>query len=442
MNRLQLLAFRCLVGALLFPNPTLGAADPSKPGMMPVLTLKQARERAVASHPRISVAELRSAASRQRLLQERSAWFPQISGSVTAVGTDQTEGIHIAAGSLNAPGVYERVGVGGTVSQLITDFGRTANQVAAARLEAQSASTNVIATRQQILLEVDAAYFGVLRAASVEAVASATLTARQQLYEQVSLLASNRLRSDLDAQFARVGVDEARLMVSRAGADVKGARAVLALLVGPGPDVEYGVVLSEEPVPAPLQEESGRLVARALAARPDLVGLRLNRDSARRHAAAVGGQQLPTLTAFGAAGLSPVHDDHFGHDYAAAGLNLSVPLFGGGIYRAREKEALRLAESVAAGVSEAELRVVREVKLAWLELQQAHETLGLSKTLAESAQNAMDLARLRFDQGLSSIVEFNQAELNRTRAEIGVAVAIHDLRIRNDGLEYAVGTLQ
>jgi outer membrane protein TolC len=54
----------------------------------------------------------------------------------------------------------------------------------------------------------------------------------------------------------------------------------------------------------------------------------------------------------------------------------------------------------------------------------------------------MDLARLRFDQGLSSIVEFNQAELNRTRAEIGVAVAIHDLRIRNDGLEYAVGTLQ
>ncbi len=430
-----------LKGALLLPLALTCLDQTSLAGPVPVLTLAEARARALQTHPRVSVSELRSLAARQRVIQERAAWLPQVSGAVTAVGTDDPAGLHVSAGSLNAPGVYERAGVGGTVSQLITDFGRTANQVAAARLESQAAATNALATRQQILLEVDAAYFGLLRARAVSAVASVTLTNRQHLLDQAAALASNRLRSELDVRFAQVGVDEARLMVSRSRADMDAAQTSLALFLGPADRIQSEFSVIDEPLPAEPTADSGSLVARALAGRPELVALRLSRDASKRRAAAIRGQQNPTVSVFGAAGVSPVHDDHFGHDYAAAGLNLSIPLFAGGLYQARENEAARLAEASSAIVAEVELRVVRDVRLAWLEVVQAREALTLSRSLADSAGAALQLAQARFEQGLSSIVEQNQADLNHTRAEIGVATAAFDLRLRSDALDYAAGIL-
>jgi outer membrane protein len=405
------------------------------------LTLAEARSQALRIHPRITTADLRALAARQRLVQERAAWWPQVFGASTAVGTDDPAGLHVSAGSLNAPGVYERAGVGGTVSQLITDFGRTANQVASARLDFEAAATNALATRQQLIVEVDAAYFGLLRARAVSAVAAATLSSRQHLLDQATALASNHLRSELDVRFAQVGVDEARLMVSRSRADVEAAGTSLALYLAPSGADQPEWLLVDEPLPEIPAKDAGSLVARALAGRPDLVALRLGRDASRRRVAAIRGQQNPTLSVFGAAGVSPVHDDHFGHEYAAAGVNLSIPIFAGGLYQARQREALHLADAATSAVAEAELKVIRDVRLAWLEVVQAREALGLSRSLAASAEMALQLAQARFDQGLSSIVELNQADLNRTRAEIGVATAAFDLRLRADALEYAAGTL-
>ena len=122
-------------------------------------------------------------------------------------------------------------------------------------------------------------------------------------------------------------------------------------------------------------------------------------------------------------------------------MNLSIPLFAGGLYRAREAESKRLAEAAAAGVTEAEIRVIRDVRLAWIAVEQAREALGLSRSLEGSAAGAMELARARFDQGLTSIVELNQAELNLVRAEIGVSTAFYELRLRGDGLAFAIGDL-
>jgi len=212
-------------------NPLTLGAETNGPVL---LTLAEARARTLQFHPRISVAELRSMASRDRVDQERAGWFPQVNGVVTAVGADDPAGIHIAAGSLNAPGVYERAGIGAGVSQLITDFGRTANRVEAARLESRSAATNVFATRQQLLMELDGAYFAALRARVVAAVAAKTLSTRLQLLDQVAVLASNRLRSDLDVRFAQVGVDEGRLMVSRSSAELDATRTSLAAFLGAG----------------------------------------------------------------------------------------------------------------------------------------------------------------------------------------------------------------
>jgi outer membrane protein len=413
---------------------TMGAAEPRR------LSLQDVRDQVLKSHPRISVAELRALAARQVVIENRAGFFPLISANATAVGNDGEANTRIAAGGLNNPSVYERAAVGASISQLITDFGRTANLTEASKLRAQAAATNIAATRAQLLLEVDGAYFSALAARAVKTVAARTLDNRKLLLDQVSTLASNQLKSELDVRFAQVGMDEARLLASKAEKDWQAALAILAGLLGQRDPGDF--TLQEEPAPERPPDDAEPLIALALRQRPELVRLRIEREAAIASARAERGLSYPTISAFGAAGVIPEHDSHFDHEYAAAGLNLNLPLFAGGQHEARRKEAELLSEAAGEALHDAEISLIREVRLAWLEAGQARERIRLTTSLLDSSNGALDLARARFEQGLSSIIELNQADLNQTAAALARASAEYEYRTRLDLLDYQTGSLR
>lgn len=422
----------CLLGWLL--TQSVPAEEPRS------LTLPEARKQVLASHPRISVAELRALAARQVVIQNRAGFFPFISANATAVGNDGAPNSRIAAGALNNPSVYERAAVGASISQLITDFGRTANLTDAAKLRARAAATNVAATQAQLLLEVDGTYFSALAARAVKAVAAQTFDQRKLLLDQVTTLASNQLKSELDVRFAQVGLDEAKLLTSRAEKDWQSSLATLGSLLGRRASGDLALI--EEPDPGSLPDDAEPLVALALRQRPELVRQRFDRDAAVASARAERALHYPTLSAFGTAGISPVHDSHFDHEYAAAGLNLNLPLFAGGLHEARRREAELLSEAAAEALRDAENSLIRDVRLAWLEAGQAREQVRLTTSLFDSSNAALDLARARFDQGLSSIIELNQAELNRTSAALANARAKYEYHVRRDLLDFQTGSLR
>ena len=66
-----------------------------------------------------------------------------------------------------------------------------------------------------MLLDVNRAYFDVLHAQATVKVAEQTVEARQTLDDQVTELARNKLRSQLDVSFADVNVSEAKLLLLR-----------------------------------------------------------------------------------------------------------------------------------------------------------------------------------------------------------------------------------
>ena len=134
--------------------------------------------------------------------------------------------------ALNNPSVYDRAAGGLAVSQLITDFGRTANLTASSKFQAQAENQNASATREQVLLQVDTSYFGALEAQAVLHVAQQTFDTRQLLLDQVTALATNKLRSELDVSFARVAVQEARLLLEKAQNDADAAMASLSTALG------------------------------------------------------------------------------------------------------------------------------------------------------------------------------------------------------------------
>src|SRR5215831_15829349 len=148
--------------ALIQPLNFVVAAEEPVP-----LTLQQAHETALRNHPAISVADLRALAAEQTTRQARSGFFPSISGNVVAVGSAGNNTRLAAIGALNNPSIFDRNAEGLVISQLITDFGRTANLVGSARLHEQAEAENAQATREQILLAVDGAYFSALQAQAV-----------------------------------------------------------------------------------------------------------------------------------------------------------------------------------------------------------------------------------------------------------------------------------
>ncbi len=223
-----------------------------------------------------------------------------------------------AIGALNSPAIFDRNAEGLVLSQLITDFGRTANLTGSARLQAEAAANNAQATRQQILLAVDGAFYSAQQAQAVTRVAQQTVTARQVFLDQVSTLATNQLRSELDASFARVNVEDAKLLLSKAQNDLQAAFAQLSTLLGLREPKSYHLV--EQPLPSEVSTNVADFVQQALGYRPDLLSLRNQREAALKFARAEKELRYPTVSAVGGAGVVPIHDTALSDNYAAAGL--------------------------------------------------------------------------------------------------------------------------
>jgi len=404
------------------------------------LTLQEAHQTALRSHPQISVADLKALAARQVTRQFRSAFFPTLSANAVAVGTANDNTRLSAIGALNNPGIFDRNAEGLILSQLITDFGRTANLTGSAKLRAQAEANNAQATREQILLAVDGAFFSAQQAQSVTRVAEQTVAARQVFLDQVSALATNKLRSDLDVSFARVNVEEGRLLLSKAKNDLQAAFAQLANLMGLREPKTYRLV--EQPLPPEVSTNVSQFVQQALQSRPDLLSLRNSQEAAFKFARAERALRYPTLSAVGSAGVVPIGNSALGDNYAAGGVILTLPLYAGGLYSARQQEAELRSRAAEESLRDLENNVVRDVRIAWLNAQNAFDRLRITGQLLDNAKQSFDLAQARYSNGISSIVEFNQAQLNLLSAQIAYADTQYEYLVRRSALDYQTGTLR
>ncbi|HUD49248.1 MAG TPA: TolC family protein [Candidatus Baltobacteraceae bacterium] len=404
------------------------------------LTLQQAQQIALTQHPRISVANLAALAARQATKEVQSAFLPDIYGSATAVDTADPNNTRIAAGALNNPLIYEREADGVTISQLITDFGRTSELSQSAKLRTRAQEMNLEATREQILLEVNNAYFSSLAAQSVLEVAEDTAKSRQLVLQQITTLATNKLKSDLDVSFASVDFDQANILVAKARNDLKASFAVLSALLADREPQTF--LLTDEPMPANITNDVSALIFEALGQRPDLARLRYQSNAAKEFAKAEGKLVYPTLSAIGTAGVIPTGNSHLGPDYAAAGVNLNLPLYSGGLYTARRREAQFQAKAAEETLRDEEDNVIRDVQITELNLEYSHQRLALTRQLLQNANEAFELAQARFKSGISSIIELSQAELNQTSAQIAETDARYDYQIQHSALDFQLGRLR
>jgi outer membrane protein len=334
---------------------------------------------------------------------------------------------------------YNRLGSGLSIGQMITDFGRMGNLVAMSNLRAKAQDQATATTRADILLAVSRAYFSVLRAQAVLQVADQTVAARQLVVDQVTALAQAKLKSTLDVSFANVNLSDAKLLQVQAQNDLQAARADLAAAMRiPG---QTGFILAEEAMPSQLPDRIADLVQEAIRNRPELKQLRLEESAAQRFTKAEHALYYPYVGVIGTAGFVPAAYAAVPGRYGAVGINVTIPIFNGGLFKARETEAELKAKAAAENVNDLANRVTRDVRVAYLNATTAYDRLALTQQLLDQAKLALDLAQSRYDLGLGSIVELSQAQLNLTTAQIANTSARYDYQSQRVAVDYQIGAL-
>src|SRR5690242_17658853 len=93
----------------------------------PQLSLQEARSLALKNHPQVLASEANYLREDQVTREAKSAYYPTLNGAIT--GAQANLNSRLGAGVLNDPRLFNHFGSGLTLSQLISDSGRTPNLV-------------------------------------------------------------------------------------------------------------------------------------------------------------------------------------------------------------------------------------------------------------------------------------------------------------------------
>ena len=428
---LALITRSTILNAQTTTPSSVGSSATSRP-----LTIREAEAIALQRNPNITVGKLQALQAHEFVREVRSAFYPNVNLSVTAVDSDP--GSRMSAGYLNNPVIYPRAAFGASVSQLITDFGRTNNLVSRAQHLEKAEDQSAVATQQQIILAVDEAFYNTLKTKALQVVAEQTVKTRQDRVDQVQALTNAKLKSDLDLSFSNVDLARAKLLLLDSQSNYQASLTTLSAVLGYTEQQDFVPVEPAEELNPPASD-SAPLVQQALNQRPELRALQEEVTAAMKFSQAEHDLWWPTVNLAGAVGQAPVRDDHISSWYGAVGVNINIPVFNGFLFNARAKSAnieTQMKENQLKGIEE---NVARDVRNSWLDTRKAYERLTVTKQLEEQANQALELATARYKLGLGSIVEYSQAELEKTDADLQDADAHYRYLLSQIELAYQMG---
>ncbi len=421
--------------------PQVGAqtslTPPAQQGSQRALTIEEAEATALRNNPQITVGKLQALQAREFVREARSALMPQVSLNLTGVGADG--GSRITAGYLTNGRMYSRAAGGATVSQLITDFGRTTNLVSSSEFQAKAQDENAVATRQQIVLAVDQAFYNVLETKALLKVAHNTVNARQDLVDQIQALTDAKLRSEIDLSFSKVDLARAKLLMLDSENNYDASLSTLSAILGYSAAQEFKVVESAPQTVNPPSPDATQLIQQAIQLRPEILSLQNEVTAAEKFGRAEHDLWWPTVSAIGVVGGAPVRDPNLTSWYGAAGVNVNIPVFNGFLFNARAKSADLETEVKRKQLQDLQDNVARDVRNSWLDTSKAFERLSVTKQLREQAELSLELADARYKLGLGTIVEFSQAELQQTDAELQDTDAHYQYILSQIVLAYEMG---
>lgn len=425
---------------------------PAARGQEPI-TLEQAVGTALAKNPVLKAAQEETAAARAQTNQARAAQYPRVDFSqgftrgnnpVYVFGTllmqRQFTAANFALSTLNTPTPLDNFQTRLEGQMLLFDWGRTRQRIGGARRMETAAEFEAEQARQDLILRVVRAYYGVVVARESLAAAREAYRTAEANEVRVKSLAEAGLVVSSDLLSAQVFRAQMKDREIRADNQLQLARMMLSNEMGLGPEplsepVDKLEVFAGETRPIEEWERT------ALVERPALRAAELRYQAAEKNKSLARAEFGPRVGLFA----------NFERDAEAlggpsgtnwtAGARLEFNLFAGGADRYRLAEASARERQASNQLDWFRSGVRLEVRQAYLETQAAKQRVEAARGSAEQAAESLRILQNRYDAGLATMTDLLRAQTAALEARTGYLAALHDWHVAQAQLERTAGKL-
>jgi outer membrane protein len=405
------------------------------------LTLAEIVDLGLRSNPatRLAWANAHTAASVYGA--ERGAWLPSVDADVSAarLKTAASQGRSAVEQSIFTPSV--------TLNYLLLDFGGRSGRVSGARNRLLSASFRHNAAIQDVVLQIQVAYFQYL---GNRALLQAQRTTMEE--SRTNLVAAEERRrvglaTVADVLQARTAASQAQLDLQTIEGNVQTTRGALALALGLPANLPYDVDSSAAIAPvSPLADSVNAIIATALQGRPDLAASRAEVEAALAGVTEARGALLPSLGFSATGGRTYATTIPDGANSYSLSLGLTIPIFNGFSRQHDLRAAEFEAEAARARTELLRQEVVFQVFSAYYTLQTATRRVRTAEDLLASASQSNEVALARYKAGVGSVLDLlaAQSALASARAQqvearlawsVSLAQLAHDAGVLDPGVE-------
>lgn len=395
--------------------------------------LDQLMDEALAQAPSMAQAQARLRAAVARSQGARAPLLP-------AAAVDAAAGERKLSYNGAAPAVPRGWNDYGTASLGLgweLDFwGKHRSALDAAVSEARAAQADAAAARVLLATELAQRYVALDGLHVRQSLARKTLANRQDS----ARLAMRRVAAGLDMQ---VAFEQARSRTLLAQAELAAveeqlqlARHGIAALLGRGPDRGLAIQPPRLAAPQPARLPAD-LTTDLLGRKPEIVAARWRVEAAAERVGVARAGFYPSVNLFAFVGLESLGLERLfdaGSDTGNAGAALHLPIFEGGLLRARYSQAWAEYEFAVASYDAALVQSLWQAADALRSLQALPARLDATQVAVLGSERAYQLARRRYEGGLADY----QTVLSTEDAVLQAQTALSALQVRARSLDIAL----
>ncbi len=424
------------------PGPQKTIPLPSR-GFDKPLTLEEAVEIALERNPLTRVAREGVTSAKEAVGEARAPYYPELG---LAASYNRWQRHAFLPSGLIRPGIPSTIGptndwfTGVTTHYTLFDFGKRRAELRAAQARQGAAQEDANRVRQDIVLSVHEAYFGLVASMETEVVARKALARAQDHLRVARARKEAGAVPQVDVVRAQVEVADAQLALERAEGLVRVAKGNLNTAMGLPVEASIEVDRSPREVVPPARIDLAEALDRAVSARPELRGARQRLEASRRGVDLARSAYGPKVK--GEASWGWRDTSYFPHDKDwLVGVSVELPIFTGFSRKhrlARAKSELSREQADGERLTQA---VRQDVWTAYSRLRETYEATLSTEVQLRDASETLRLASERYQAGAGTITDLMDSETALARAEAVRVAALWDYQVALSVFQRAAGEL-
>lgn len=321
-------------------------------------------------------------------------------------------------------------------------FGRIGAGIAAADAQAQASALQLAATRIAVAAEVGLAYFQWHGTRDQLQVAQQNLALQAESQQVAEWRAGAKLATTLDVEQARAAAEQTRARIPALQNTLAQIEHRLAVLLGQPPAALGERLGTATAVPTLPPLPAVGLPAELLRRRPDVRAAEAQATAALATLAQREAERLPSFSISGRLGLQALTVAALGDPAAlVAGITAGInwPVLDGGAARAQVEAQRASLDSARIAYQASVLTAQQDVENTLVGLSTGRDQIASLERAAASAVEALSLARLRYQTGLTDFTPLLDAQRSALSAQDALATARTDLALNQVRLYKALG---